>query len=130
MSCYTFKKISYDSGFMDDSVDATYVIHLEGNGRLESIHLQLEKKHPTKEVYILFNKGYKKCKKELSQQIPPIDLIDAFKQIFIHAKGQNYNNIIIFEDDFILNENIKDHETDEINLFINQQKNTSFIYVT
>ena len=34
-SCYTFEQIEYSNGLLD--LDATYIIHLEGNGRIENI---------------------------------------------------------------------------------------------
>ena len=33
--CYSFKKIKYNTGLLDEAVDATYIIHLEGNGRYD-----------------------------------------------------------------------------------------------
>ena len=56
--CYSFKKIKYNKGLLDEAVDATYIIHLEGNGRYDDIMNQLKIYHPTKEVYIVFNKGF------------------------------------------------------------------------
>ena len=53
MKCYKLKKKTYDKGIMDDSVDATYILHLEGNGRIQSIKDQLKKYQPTKTIYIL-----------------------------------------------------------------------------
>jgi len=130
MSCYNFEEINYKEGFLDSSVDATYILHLEGNGRLESIYKQLEEFQPTKTVYIVFNKGYKKCKKKLSKQEPPTDLIDAFLQAFKHAKDKNYNNILILEDDFIFNEQIKNkYVNTDINNFINKQMDKHFMYM-
>jgi len=61
--CYNFNKITYANGLLDDAVDATYIIHLEGNGRYEDILKQLDLYQPTKIVYIVFNKGYKNCSK-------------------------------------------------------------------
>ena len=86
--CYTFKKIKYNKGLLDNAVDATYIIHLEGNGRYDDIMNQLESYHPTKEVYIIFNKGYKKCSKDDRITLPAHDLTDAFLQE-IFAQGPN-----------------------------------------
>ena len=41
-SCYNFEKLNYKAGLFDETVDATYIIHLEGNGRYENILKQLE----------------------------------------------------------------------------------------
>jgi hypothetical protein len=61
--CYTFKSIKFNDGIFNKTVDATYVIHLKGNGRYENIINQLNEYRPTNEVYILLNDGYKKCDK-------------------------------------------------------------------
>jgi len=111
--CYHFENIKYNDGLLNDCVDATYIIHLEGNGRLPDIRKQLEEYHPSNEVFILFNKGYKKCNKAEYINAPPIDLIDAFLQCFQHAEEKSYNNILILEDDFIFSEKIKEKENCE-----------------
>jgi hypothetical protein len=130
--CYNFKKITYTNGLLDDAVDATYIIHLEGNGRYESILKQLELYQPTKIVYIVFNKGYKNCSKDENIVLPAHDLVDAFLTIFKHSNGrsQNYGNILILEDDFIFSEKIKDVST-QINVctFLNNRKNQDFQYL-
>ena len=52
--CYNFKKLEFNQGLLDNCIDVTYIIHLEGNGRLEHIYEQLNKFHITKKVFILF----------------------------------------------------------------------------
>jgi len=56
VKCYNLKKYTFKKGLMENSIDATYILHLEGNGRLESINDQLNSYQPSKIVYILFNK--------------------------------------------------------------------------
>ena len=127
--CYNFKKIKYNKGLLDEAVDATYIIHLEGNGRYDDIMNQLKTYHPTKEVYIVLNKGYKKCKKSEHIKIPAHDLVDAFLQVFKHAKNENYDNILILEDDFIFTEKIKKTSTQQdICTFLNNNKNKDYQY--
>lgn len=130
--CYNFKQIIYQDGILDHAVDATYIIHLEGNGRYEDILTQLSQFQPTKIVYIVFNKGYKNCEKNKNITLPSQDLTDAFMQIFKHANNasQNYNNILILEDDFIFSEKIKDTST-QANIcdFLNKHKNEDFQYL-
>lgn len=129
-NCYKFKKITYTNGLLDDAVDATYIIHLEGNGRYEDILKQLDLYQPTKIVYIVFNKGYKNCSKGEHIQLPAHDLVDAFLQIFKDAKQENYENILILEDDFIFSEKIKDHSTRmNVCTFLNSHKNENFQYL-
>ena len=91
--CYSFTYIKYDNGIFNETVDATYVIHLKGNGRYDNIIKQLNEYHLTNDVYILLNHGYKKCNKTKNIVYPADDLIDAFFQIFKHASEKKYDNI-------------------------------------
>jgi hypothetical protein len=120
----------YNNGILDGSVDVTYVIHLEGNGRINNIKNQLDKYRPTKTNYILVNKGFKKCKKDIPKEEPPYDLVDAFAQIFKHAQKKNYINILILEDDFEFNDKMFNKEIiNDINNFINEKENEDFMYL-
>jgi hypothetical protein len=122
-SCYRFEKLVFDGHSVLLDIDATYIIHLENNGRIDSVKEQLNKFHPTKEVYILYNKGYKNCKKEEYIDKPPLDLIDAFWHIFKDAQQKDYNNILILEDDFMFNDKIKDKIVQQhIMNFVNNKK--------
>lgn len=130
MEPYKFKKILFNDGILNKSVDATYIIHLEGNGRYEHIQKQLLEYHPTNIVYILFNKGYKKSIKKPFIDKPPLDLVDAFLEVFKHANKKKYNNILILEDDFIFSEKIKSSiHVNNINQIINKLDNQDFIYL-
>jgi hypothetical protein len=112
------------------NLDATYIIHLEGNGREEHINNQLEEYHPTNLVYILYNKGYKRCNKNLHLNESKVDLIDAFLYVFKDAVGKNYKNILILEDDFIFNNKIKDKQIqNNIVEFIKKKENEPMIYM-
>ena len=127
--CYKFEKNNYEKGILDNSVDATYIIHLSDNGRLNHIQEQLKEYQPTKTVYIVFNQGFKKCKKKLIEQVSYQDLTDAFLQCFKHANEQNYDNILILEDDFIFSPRIKDPKNITcVNDFLNSKKDEEFIY--
>jgi hypothetical protein len=129
---YSSKEMVFEKGLLDDCLDATYIIHLEGNGRLDHINQQLELYHPTKTVFIVFNKGYKKTDKKLSKNTPTYDLIDAFINVFKDAEERKYGNILILEDDFIFSEKIQNAKyTGSISKFIHfrNQKRESFLYV-
>jgi hypothetical protein len=129
MEPYKFKKLLFNDGLLNKTVDATYIIHLENNGRYNHIQKQLEEYHPTNTIYILFNKGYKKSKKKAFITNTALDLIDAFLEIFKHAKKENYNNILILEDDFIFSKKIKEiKHTNNINNIIKKIDGTNFIY--
>lgn len=125
--CYKYDKIMYNDKLFNN-IDATYIIHLVGiNKRLEHVKDQLLLYHPSNIVYIVNNKGYKNCKKKKFIINSVYDIIDCNLDIFNHAKKMNYNNILILEDDFTFNSNIK-NETNNIDNFLNKHKNMSFQY--
>jgi hypothetical protein len=126
--CYKFKKIIFKENLF--TIDATYVIHLNKNGRFNNIINQLKEFKPTNIVYILFNKGYKNCKKTNNIKYPAHDLIDCFFQIFKHSKNKNYNNILILEDDFIFDKNKISNKNHifNINNFLEKKINSNFTY--
>ena len=127
--CIIFDKLIFNSGLLDKSVDATYVINLIGNGRLESCIDQLNEFKPTSIAYIVLNKGYKNCKKDSHVITPPIDIIDVNIKIFKHANENNFKNILILEDDFIFSEKIKKSKVlQSVNNFVSKKTDTSFIY--
>ena len=130
MSCYRFEEFIYTDGFLSDQVDATYIIHLEDNGRMNNITQQLETYHTTNTVYILFNKGYKHCEKAAYINNTARDIIDANIQIFKHAEEHGYGNILILEDDFIFSEKIleKNHQTNVLT-FLDENKAKPFLYL-
>jgi len=121
--CYEYEEYSFEKPLLN--VEATYIIHLKNNGRYESIIEQLKKYNISKKVFIVLNKGYKNCKKHKSINKPPLDLVDAYLEIFNHAT--NKDNILILEDDFFFDEKIKEpfHQKN-INNFINRKDD--FIY--
>lgn len=128
--CYRYEKLVFNDGLLNKTVDATYIVHLEDNGRLDDIMNQLKEYHPTNIVYIAFNKGYKKCAKADFIVNPPYDLVDANLNIVKHAKTNNYDNILILEDDFIFNPEIKDtFHINNINNFLQNKKDESFQYL-
>ena len=129
--CYRFEKIEYQYGLLDSCVDATYILHLESDiERMKHIESQLKMFQPSKVVYILYNKGYSKCNKGLHKNAPAIDLVDAFITAFKHAKEKNYNNILVLEDDFIFDDEIKDQEVQmDISSFLQDHSNKSFVYI-
>ena len=130
MSCYRFEEIKYDKGLFNASTDATYVICMEGSSRYKNVILQLDEYKPTKTVYILFNKGFKKCSKPSYVTASNFDLIDANLTIFKHAQQMKYNNILILEDDFIFDEKVKEKKhLDEINQFLIKKSDEEIIYL-
>jgi hypothetical protein len=127
--CYTFKHYKYTDGIFSKHIDATYILYVSGSTRMTSIMSQLEQYHPTDNVYILINKPFKYCKKNLIRDRVGYDIIDSNMHIFNHAKQNDYDNILVLEDDFIFSSEIKNtNHIDNINSFLNEHKNTDFIY--
>jgi hypothetical protein len=125
--CYAYEEYNFTAPLLD--IDATYIIHLEGNGKYESIIEQLNKFPISKKVYIVLNKGYKKCKKKPAITKPPLDIIDAYLEVFDHAKEKN--NILILEDDFMFDDKILEpFHQNNINHFIKEKTkiNSEFFY--
>jgi hypothetical protein len=130
INCYRFEKINFKNGLFDESVDATYILHLEGNGRIESIREQLLLYQPSKIVYILFNKGFTKCNKHDKINTTAIDIVDANMSVFEHAQTNKYNNVLILEDDCIFNMKIKEqNHANNINTFILKHQSERMIYL-
>jgi hypothetical protein len=126
-NCYKFYKITSNIGLLDDCIDATYILHLENNSRLDHIKAQLQLYTPSKIVYILYNKGFKNCKKDKVINTNT-DIVDSNLHVFKHAQKENYNNILILEDDFIFNTDIKNKEiSTHISTFINNL-DEDFVY--
>lgn len=127
--CYQFKHMKNTDGLFHKTIDATYVVYLEGNGRYDSIMKQLNKYHLTKDVYILHNKGFKKCDKTDNIVYPADDIVDAFFQIFKHANEKKYENVLILEDDFIFTDAIKNPtHVNNVTNFLITKTNEPFIY--
>jgi hypothetical protein len=128
-NCYYFKKILFNDGLFNKSIDATYILHVVNNGRLNNILNELKKYHPTNIVYILFNKGYKKCNKNLYVKNTLYDIVDANYEIFKHAQINNYYDILILEDDFFFDKKVLNNfHINNINNFILSKKNKEYIY--
>ena len=127
--CVRLEKKKFKNGIFQPSIDATYIIHLENNGRLSSIENQLKLFQPTNIVYIVYNKGYKNCSKSIPYQLPAYDLIDTFFYIFQDANEKGYANILILEDDFLFsNDVLKQCHLSNLNHFLNKKKSEKMIY--
>ena len=129
-AAYHFELIKFTNSLFDNNtINATYIIYLEGNGRYEHIINEINKFKTTKTVYILHNKGYKTGLKDTFITKPPLDLVDAYITIFKHASNNNFKNILIFEDDFMCDEKLLDTSiTKDICSFINSKSDCNFIY--
>lgn len=128
-SCINIQTRVFENAMFENSVDATYILHLEGNGRLPEINTQLSQYKPTKIVHIVFNKGYKNCTKILPAPEPAYDLFDTTLFIMKDAADKNYENILILEDDFIFTPKIyQSNHLQNINSFLNDKKEEKMVY--
>tara|TARA_A100001015_G_scaffold320547_1_gene447315 strand:+ start:1499 stop:2374 length:876 start_codon:yes stop_codon:yes gene_type:complete len=125
---YNFEERNFENSLFEN-IDATYILHLEGNDRLGHVEEQLTKYIPSRKVIIVYNKGFKKCTKDLPIQCSTYDLIDANLNIIEHSIDNNYSNILILEDDFQFNNSIlEDEPKKEIDDFIKKNKDSEFLY--
>jgi hypothetical protein len=127
--CYKFMLHTFKAGYLDSFVDATYVITIPYSKRDLTIRERLLNYTPTKKVYILHNKTFKKCKKQLKKNLPPYDLKDAYFTVMKHSLRNNYKNILILEDDFIFGDNLKNpFILNEISHNMDLNKNKPYYY--
>ncbi len=120
-NCYKLEELYFEEGFLDASVDVTYIITMYNNfKRHRSIFKQLEKFKPTKRVVIVYNYGYKLCEKYKKQHKIDATYEDlTYTYMYIFNLANQYNNILILEDDFIFSDTILDkYVTRDINSFI------------
>jgi len=104
-SCYDIEEIPLSKGqsflFEESVIDATYILHLDGNGREPSIQAQLARFRPTRRVYLVRNQGYKRCtSKEPWIQTAAQDLTAANCFLFNHSLNEGYGKVLVLEDDF------------------------------
>lgn len=96
--------------------------------RHKNIKNQLKKLQPTKLVYIVFNKGFRKCEKHLPENKSNFDIIHCNLEIFKHSLKENYSNILVLEDDFIIEESATNSKhINEVNKFCLQRKNKKYM---
>tara|TARA_Y100000389_G_scaffold200081_1_gene239780 strand:+ start:1116 stop:1913 length:798 start_codon:yes stop_codon:yes gene_type:complete len=88
----------------DGCVDATFVMTMDNSARHSQFMNQIFKYKPSKNVFIVYNSGFKTCKKVnmYNEQIREtnIDILDAYLFICNFAKENNFTRILSLEDDF------------------------------
>jgi len=107
---YYIKHLIYNKGIFDKSIDATYIMTMEySHDRHKNIQKQLESVITTKNVFIVYNKGYKKYDKCIfNVKIKKTYTDLTYTNLYIFSLTKNLNRILVLEDDFIFTENIKD----------------------
>jgi hypothetical protein len=115
---YRYELIKNEKGMFDNYIDMVYILTMEDSDRKEHYMNQINTYIPHKNILIQYNKGYKKCKKQLYEQNSWNDLNDAYYHAFLHSLRNNYKNIIIFEHDFFFDYTINQYIVDDIGKFI------------
>ena len=111
MESYYFKEYNNDKGIFDTIVDITYILLMENSPREKSVLDNIHKFKLSKKVIIQYNKGFLNCKKDLIQQTTNYDLSDAYNNVFIDSLKNNYNRILVLEDDFMFDDRILNKNT-------------------
>ena len=106
--CYRYEYYNFSNGKFDDIIDCTYILLMENSPRERSILETVSKYTLTSKCIIQYNKGYKKCKKDLEKQLPNHDLVHSLQTVFKHAIKSDYQRILVLEDDCMFDERIND----------------------
>jgi hypothetical protein len=101
-----FEVIEFAPGstLLDSLVDATYVIHLVGNGRDEVMNQNLATFPPSQRTFVVHNRGPAAKPPRIDSTCR--DIVDTNLRIFEHARDQGFTNILVLEDDFFFGHEI------------------------
>ena len=135
---YYFHQLDSFEGIFDHCIDCVYIITMvKSADRHKNIEKQLMKSNLHKNTKILFNQGYKQNSKYLYKKDGSIDfkiensshdLFHANLTIHQDAKNNNYENILILEDDFIITNELSNPEhIKNISEKISSEKNNMLI---
>jgi len=117
--CYNYEKIKNFNEPIFKSVDSCYVIILNNSKYEDRVRNQLKEYCLCKNMLLQWNKGFKNCTKIIPRQITISDLTDSFLTILHNAIINDYNNILILEEDFIINKRIREEKVkNDLNNFI------------
>ena len=96
-----------------------YVFTMENSGRIPHFTKQLEQHKPSSKVTVQYNKGFRNCTKNIKEQSTPYDITDSLRNIFVDAVNNDYDRILVFEDDFIMDKDAyKQKDIDSICKYI------------
>lgn len=108
--CNEYDVINFESGILDNIIDAVYVITLKKSPRIENVYKQINEFKLSKNNIIQINERYTDCNVDLCKQKPNYHLLNNLVNICKHSNNKKYNNILILEDDFIFDDQIKDKQ--------------------
>jgi hypothetical protein len=110
--------IQIENSIFDDVCDWTYVILCcyDTYEREKNVFEQLELLRPTRNISLVYNKGYRHCYTEKVSE----DLFEISKYIYKDMIDKNYNRVLILEDDFLLKKPIPVEDVQSIVNFIEE----------
>lgn len=119
--CYRYERVPGNGGlgYFGSSVDAAYVLILEGTAREPAVRRQLAKHVLAPTVWLQFNKGYK-CdgKPELPAKKSNYDIVHAVVTACRHARKAGHQRILVLEDDFVIEDTCAE-DAPHVNQFVN-----------
>lgn len=119
--CYKIQTYNFDNpGLFEKCVDIIYVITMENSKRLDNVFNQLNKYNLHSNVKIQYNKGFKNGNKVLYKNESCYDISDALRNVFEDSIFNNYKRILVFEDDFFM-DNYSHNDINKIVNFINKK---------
>jgi hypothetical protein len=123
MSCYWLERITKNKTFpLDSVVDAAFILTMENSDRHAHIYNHMIPNIPVSNIYIQFNRGFKKCKKEMIVQNVANDVVHAYKNIFRISNENNFKYVMILEDDAVFSDRIQNvHVQNDIASFLSER---------
>ena len=106
--CYHVDTLTFQKGLLDNGIDAVYILLLKGSDRTAKAYSQIHAYKLSQNYHVIVNSGYKKCNKQLCDQKPFYDLMDANVYAMNHADKMGYENVMILEDDYVFDDRIRD----------------------
>lgn len=125
--CSTYDYIQFENGILDNIVDAVYVMLLKNSSRTNNVYKQIYDLQLSKNNFIQINEKYTDCEIDLCEQKSYYHMYYNLVNIFKHSIKKKFKNILVLEDDFIFDEEIKNKNViNDLENFINN--NTFDIY--
>lgn len=115
-NCYIKENISFSKGLFDNIADAVYILTMENSKRKNSYMNQIYEFKLHKNIFIMKNKGFKNCIKNVCSNNnkncviinnTESDAVNAYINVFKDAIIMKYNKIIVLEDDFTCSPELK-----------------------
>jgi hypothetical protein len=106
MNCFEYNEVIKPSKQAWDSIiDCCYVLIMENSKNEKNVLGQI-RNIPISRIVLQYNKGYKNCLKKNVKSVSQ-DVWSAYKQACTHALQNDYNRILLLEEDFIIDERIQ-----------------------